>query len=111
MCPSVLLITITITNSNRKGARMKATFIKAIRNGWEHTDLMYEYRGYTYIVTRHNNGYAFDDLASQHKKTQEEIDYKIEHKDDPIPEWQYEGSAEEGFDLFLNMVEGDEFDE
>ena len=91
----------------------KAKFIGACkknpydRHAWEHTDLMYEYRGQTYIVTKHNNGYSSDTLAEQHRKEQERIDYMIAHKDDPIPEWKYEVSAKEGFDLFWEYVEGD----
>ena len=93
---------------------MKAKFIRAINNTnpfdkhfWEHTDLLYEYRGYTYIVTQHNNGYAFDSIYNQHKKAQEEIDARIENKNKPIPEWEYEGSAQEGFDIFWKYIEGE----
>ena len=78
------------------------------RHAWEHDDMMYEYRGHTYIVTRHNNGYAFDSLASQHRKAQAEIDERIAHENDPVPEWHYEGSAQEGFDLFWEYVNSDE---
>lgn len=42
-------------------------------------DLVYEYRGHEYIVTDTHNGYAFNSLAKQHKRAQEEIDYKIEY--------------------------------
>ena len=76
------------------------------KHSWEHTDLTYEYRGHQYIVTKHNNGYSGDPLWLQHKNAQAEIDYKIEHENDPIPDWSYEGSAQEGFDLFWNYVEG-----
>lgn len=92
----------------------KAKFISVIKNNnkfdkhaWEHTDLLYEYRGYEYIVTKHNNGYEFDPLWKQHQEAQIEIDEKIEHMNDPIPEWKYEGSAQEGFDLFWKYVEGE----
>lgn len=89
---------------------MKATFKGATRDnsfgkGWEHTELHYEYRGYEYIVTKDNNGCMGDTLKEQHRKAQEEIDNKIAHKDDPIPEWKYEGSSQEGFDLFWEFVE------
>lgn len=93
----------------------KAIFIKAIynnnpfdRHAWEHTDLLYEYKGYKYIVTKHNNGYSGDTLWEQHKKEQARIDALIEHKNDPIIEWKYEGSAQEGFDIFWEYVEGDQ---
>lgn len=93
----------------------KAKFIRAIHNTnpfdrhrWEHTDLLYEYRGYEYIVTKHNNGYSSDPLYLQHKEEQAKIDAKIEHANDPIPEWKYEGSGQEGFDLFWEYVNGNE---
>ena len=93
----------------------KATFIKELKNtnpfdkhAWEHTDLLYEYKGHQYIVTKHNNGYAFDPLWKQHQEAQKAIDEKIEKENQPIPEWKYEGSAQEGFDTFWNYVEGNE---
>lgn len=85
----------------------RAKFIGAIKNrnpfdrhSWEHTDLLYEYRGYQYIVTKDNNGCSGNPLWKQHQEEQKRIDEKIEHENDPQPEWQYEGSAQEGFDLF-----------
>lgn len=92
---------------------MKATFIKAIysnnpfdKHAWEHTDLLYEYKGHQYIVTKHNNGYSGDPLWKQHEEEQAKIDAMIEHENDTIPEWKYEGSAEEAFDMFWDYVEG-----
>lgn len=84
---------------------MKAKYIGCVHDGWEHTELHYEYRGFTYIITKHNNGYLGKSLREQHKEAQKEIDEKIEHMDDPIPEWKYEGSAQEGFDLFFEYCE------
>lgn len=91
---------------------MKAKFIKVLydknplnKHSWEHTDLLYEYKGHEYIVTKHNNGYAFDSLYKQHQEAQARIDEKIEHEKDPIPE--YTGDAEEGFELFWKYVNGD----
>lgn len=90
----------------------KAKFIGACkknpfdRHAWEHTDLVYEYRGYQYIVTKHNNGYSSTDgtLVAQHKREQAEIDRRIEEASKPIPEWKYEGSAQEALDkLFEEM--------
>ena len=43
-------------------------------------------------------------LKQQHEDAQKEIDLRIEHQNDPIPEWKYEGSAQEGFDLFWEYV-------
>lgn len=85
----------------------KARFITAVRDGWQHTELEYEYRGYTYFVTKHNNGYMGESLRAQHEKAQRDIDERIEAKDKPIPEWKYEGSAQEGFDLFWKEVCGE----
>lgn len=93
---------------------MDATFIRSIKknpfdkHAWEHTDLLYEYRGHQYIVTKHNNGYFGDPLWKQHQDAQKTIDEIIEHENDPIQEYTYAGSAQEGFDLFWNYVEGKE---
>lgn len=92
----------------------RARFIKTLKSdnrfgkGWEHTALLYEYRGYEYIVEKDNNGYMGTPLWKQHEEEQAKIDYKIEHKNDLIPEWKYEGSAQEGFDLFWEYVNSEE---
>lgn len=78
---------------------MKAKYIGCVHDGWEHTELEYEYRGHIYFVTKHNNGYMGESLAEQHKKAQQDIDKAIEQADNNT-EWQYEGSAQEGFDIF-----------
>ena len=83
---------------------MKARYIGCVHDGWEHTELEYEYRGHIYIATKHNNGYMDKSLRQQHKEEQDKIDYKIEHENDPIPEWEYKGSAEEGFDFFWKCI-------
>lgn len=85
----------------------KARYIGAVRDGWQHTELIYEYRGYTYLVTKDNNGYMGESLRSQHAKEQKSIDERIEAKDKPTTEWTYEGSAQEGFDLFWKEVCGE----
>lgn len=79
----------------------------AFGHAWEHTDLEYEYRGHRYFVTKSNNGYM-DSLKAQHEEEQRKIDELIENEGKPVPEWTYEGSAQEGFDLFWNYVEGKE---
>ena len=84
---------------------MKAKNIGAIKDGWEHTILEYEYKGKRYFITKHNNGCMDKSLRQQHDEAQAEIDERIEHENDPIPEYRYEGSAEEGFDLFWDYVE------
>lgn len=82
----------------------KATYKGCVHDGWKHTELFYEYRGHEYIITKHNNGYMDKSLRQQHEEAQAEIDYKIEHENDPIPEQTYEGSAQEGFDLFWEYI-------
>lgn len=82
----------------------KAKYIGAVKHRWQHTDLIYEYKGHQYIVTKHNNGYAFDPLWKQHQEAQKIIDATIEHQNRPIEEWKYEGSAQEGFDAFWEYV-------
>lgn len=89
----------------------KAKFIGAYHRGWQHTDLTYEYRGHFYVITKDNNGYMGESLRVQHEKAQKDIDERIEAKDKPIPEWKYEGSAQEAFDMFWNYVEGDGIEE
>ena len=83
---------------------MKAIYKGCVHDGWEHTELFYEYRGHEYIITKHNNGYMDKSLRQKHEEEQRRIDELIEHENDPIPE--YTGSAEEGFDLFWEYVEG-----
>lgn len=82
----------------------KAKFITAVksrnpldRHSWEHTDLIYEYRGHQYIVTAHNNGYSGDTLNEQHRREQAAIDQRINEAENN-KEWQYEGSALQAFD-------------
>lgn len=88
----------------------KATFKGAFSDnrfgkGWEHTELLYEYRGHEYIITKDNNGYMGTPLWKQHQEEQSRIDKMIEDEGKPIPEQKYEGSAQEGFDLFWEYVE------
>lgn len=83
---------------------MKAKYVGCTHDGWEHTELHYEYRGHHYIVTKHNNGYLDKSLRQQHQEEQAKIDQMLEHENDPIPELKYEGSAQEGFDLFWEYV-------
>lgn len=84
----------------------KAKYIGCTHDGWQHTELHYEYRGYTYIVVKHNNGYMDKSLRQQHEDEQKDIDERIRRKNAPILEQRYEGSAQEGFDVFWAYVEG-----
>ena len=86
---------------------MKAKYIGCTHDGWQHTELHYEYRGHQYIITKHNNGYMDKSLRQKHLEEQAKIDDMIAHENDPIAEWKYEGSSQEGFDIFWQMVESD----
>lgn len=88
----------------------KAKFITAVksrnpldRHSWEHTDLIYEYRGHQYIVTAHNNGYFGDTLKEQHRREQAAIDQRINEAENH-KEWQYEGSADQAFDESFEVL-------
>lgn len=83
----------------------KAKYLGSVRDGWQHTELEYEYRGYTYFITKHNNGYMGKSLRAQHEEEQRKIDEMIEARSKPIEPWQYEGSAQEAFDLFWKWAE------
>ena len=82
---------------------MKAKFIGAVHDGWQHTELEYEYRGKRYFVTKHNNGYMDASLRQQHEAAQKDIDDRLDNPPatEPGP---YEGSGQEGFDLFWEYV-------
>ena len=82
----------------------KGKYIGCVHDGWEHTVLFYEYRGHEYQIIKDNNGYMGEPLFRQHQNEQRRIDEMIEHENDPIPAWKYEGSAEEGFDSFWNYI-------
>lgn len=83
----------------------KAKFTGKVRdrNGYA-VHLFYEYRGREYMITDEHNGYS-EPIWVKHKNEQERIDRIIEEEAKPHGEWKYEGSAEEGFDLFWEYVE------
>lgn len=85
--------------------RPKAKYIGCTRDGWKYTELHYEYRGHYYIITKYNNGYMDEPMHRKHQREQRMIDEMIEHENDPIPEQKYEGSGQEGFDVFWEYVE------
>ena len=72
------------------------------RNGYA-VHLFYEYRGHEYMITDEHNGYS-EPMWVKHRNEQERIDREIEDAEKPIKEWQYEGSAQEGFDIFWEYV-------
>lgn len=65
--------------------------------------LCYEYRGKEYWITDEHNGYS-ETMAEKHRKEQERIDREIEDSKAEPKEWKYEGSAQEGLDLFWEYV-------
>lgn len=68
------------------------------------TFVEYEYRGHKYEVEYSNCfNYLVSPPSVQHKNAQYEIDRMIEQEHAPT-EWKYEGSAQEGFDLFWEYV-------
>lgn len=92
----------------------KATFKKAIKGdnrfgkAWEHTDLLYEYRGHEYIITKDNNGYMGTPLWKQHQEEQARIDKMIEDEGKPIPDWNPE--AQEALEELFRFFETGEED-
>lgn len=83
----------------------KAKFTGKVRdrNGYA-VHLFYEYRGREYMVTDEHNGYS-EPMWVKHRNEQERIDREIEDEAKPRAEWTYEGSGQEGFDLFWEYVE------
>ena len=85
---------------------MKAVFKGKVRdrNGYA-VHLLYEYRGHEYMVTDEHNGYS-ESMYVKHRNEQERIDRMIEDEQKPKKEYRYEDSAEAGFDLFWDFVNG-----
>ena len=85
---------------------MKAVYKGKVRDrdGYA-VHLFYEYRGHEYMVTDENNGYS-EPMWVKHRNEQECIDRIIEEEQKPKKEYRYEDSAEAGFDLFWEFVNG-----
>ena len=87
-----------------------AIYIGLAHRRWNkggYTYLAYRYRGEVYVVEKCNNGcFGAEPLASQHARAQAEIDAKLDLPTPEPVEWKYEGSAQQGFDLFMEQVEG-----
>lgn len=86
----------------------KAKFLCKLRdkNGYA-VHLFYEYRGHEYMITDERNGYS-EPLWVKHKNEQERIDKIIELENKPHKPVSYEQTAQAGFDLFWDYVEGKE---
>ncbi len=97
----------------------KAEYIGAYTDRYDkrYTTLFYRYRGREYQVVKANNwGACSSDytmkggsmtLSKQHKEAQEMIDNMVDNPSDFKPVAQkYEGSAQEGLDMFFNYING-----
>lgn len=84
----------------------KAEFVGKVRdrNGYA-VHLFYKYRGHEYMITDEHNGYS-EPMFVKHRNEQERIDREIEEEQKPKKEYKYEDSAEYGFNLFWDYVEG-----
>jgi len=84
----------------------KAEFIGKVRdrNGYA-VHLFYKYRGHEYMITDEHNGYS-EPMFVKHRNEQNRIDREIEEEQNPKKEYKYEDSAEYGFNLFWDYVEG-----
>lgn len=84
---------------------------KAVYRDKYFTHIEYEYRGHTYEVEYANGiNICCTPAYIQHREAQADIDKAIEsgNADKPLTkEYKYEGSAQEGFDFFWRMVNGD----
>lgn len=76
------------------------------KNGYA-VHLFYEYRGREYMITDERNGYS-EPLWVKHKNEQDRIDKIIEMENKPRKPYKYEDTAEAGFELFWEFVEGEE---
>ena len=59
------------------------------------TDLVYEYRGKTYVITAYDNGYS-ESLRDRHKREQARIDRELSENQKPIQP--YTGEVEKALD-------------
>ena len=66
------------------------------------TDLLYEYRGKTYLITAYNNGYS-ESLRDQHKREQARIDRELLENQKPIQP--YTGEADKALEQFFEYLD------
>ena len=64
---------------------MNAVLIGKVKDKYNayRTDLVYEYRGKTYVITAYDNGYS-ESLREQHKREQSRIDRELSENQKPI---------------------------
>lgn len=88
----------------------KATFVKAIYDKYDRkrVDLVYDYRGYHYIVSKNMYLTEWENKCSdQHKEEQAKIDAKIANKDKK-PVTVKRNSADEAIDMLFRFWNGEE---
>ena len=66
------------------------------------TDLLYEYRGKTYLITAYDNGYS-ESLRDQHKREQARIDRELLENQKPIQP--YTGEADKALEQFFEYLD------
>lgn len=66
------------------------------------TDLLYEYRGKTYLITAYDNGYS-ESLRDQHKREQARIDRELLENQKPIQP--YTGQADKALEQFFEYLD------
>lgn len=81
---------------------MNAVLIGKVKDKYNayRTDLVYEYRGKTYVITAYDNGYS-ESLRDQHKREQARIDRELSENQKPIKP--YNDEAERAINDLLEM--------
>lgn len=88
----------------------KATFVRAIYDKYDRkrVDLVYDYRGYHYIVSKNVYLTEWENKCSdQHKEEQAKIDAKIANKDKK-PVTIKRNDADEAMDMLFRFWNGEE---
>lgn len=75
-------------------------------NGIKGVNLIYEYRGYEYVISDPRNGCMFS-AAQEHAYEQARIDRIIADKQKQAGPRSYEGSAQQAFDEFYDWMEAE----
>ena len=76
---------------------MKAKLVGKVKDKYNkyRTDLIYEYKDKTYVITAYDNGYP-ESLAVQHRREQARIDREISESQKPIQP--YTGEVDKALD-------------
>ena len=83
---------------------MGAVLLGKVRDKYDkyRTDLLYEYRGKTYLITAYDNGYS-ESLCSQHKREQARIDRELLENQKPIKP--YTGEVDKALERFFEYID------